>query len=207
MAKPARLWVGTAPTPRAVVPRGLRAIAPAPRELPVHLSWCCQAAELAGPWLLRAAVRVPLPRGVPSSSLRRSLWMGALHVRWLRHMGIAPARGYEGPPVAHWASFGARLPGDVLLGQQKITSVCEMRRGHEALLVASTLLNPTPWPLLCTALGREATEAVALDHLCVCASSALAHTVDARAWAAGLRSMLHIALTLGDLQEEMLGAE
>lgn len=201
MEKPAHLWVTVAPDARALVPRNGCASPSSRGGIAIHLSSCCQGAELAGPWLLRAAVRVPLAAGAGTAPPDRSRWLGALHVRWLRHMGVRGAVVYEGPPRPHWCSFGARRPGDVLVGNQKIASVMELRRAHDALLVASTLLHPSPWDVLCRVLGRPGADAVEIDDASVCASSVLASTLDAHAWAANLRSMLHLSLTLSELRD------
>lgn len=207
MTKPAHLWVTTAATARVLMPGDPVGGGAPPPVMPLRHSRAVQAAELAGPWLVRAAVRIPIAPGVVTSALQRGRWMGALHVRWLRYMGIAPATLYEGPPVAHWASFGMRLQGDVLVGPQKITSVAEVRRPDHALVVASTLLHPPPWELLCRAMGMPMHEAGVLDSLSVCASSMLARSVDAQLWAASLRRMLHLSLSFSELQQEALGGE
>lgn len=201
MEKPAHLWVTVAPDVRALVPRNGAAWPSSRGGVAIHVSSCCQGAELAGPWLLRAAVRVPVAGADGTSPPDRSRWLGALHVRWLRHMGVRGADVYEGPASSHWCSFGARRAGDVVVGNQKIVSVVELRRAHDVLLVASTLLHPAPWSVLCNVVERPGAEAVAIDDASVCASSVLASTLDAQAWAANLRSMLHLSLMLSELRD------
>lgn len=192
MTKSSRLWVVCAPHPRVLVAPGERPRPGVPPCLPVHVATCGHGAELAGPWLVRAALRLPSV----ADAQQDPRWLGALHVRWLQHMGIAGAALYEGPPVSHWAAAAARGPGDVVVGNRKLTSVCVRRRGEDTLLVAATLLRQPPWVLLCRTLGRPGEEVRRLANASTSAAKFLGAPVDEQRWAASLRTMLHVAVEL-----------
>lgn len=198
MTKPPRIWIAASPAARVLVPSGT----PTARgsRLPLRRSAGLQGAELAGPWLLRAAVRLPRSPYAGPAGEQACRWLGAVHMRWLHYLGIEAATLHEGRRIAHWASFVARGPGDVVVGPRKITSIAHVRRGGETLLVAGTLLEPPPWELLCRALGRPEQEAAFVDACAVSARS-LAGQVQPHAWAAYLRSMLHLSLALTELQD------
>ena len=201
MVKPPKLCASTAVDARVLLPKGSSTVPPLRRGLAIHQSACCRGAELAGPWLLRAALRVPIAPGLPDGGVHRSRWMGALHVRWLHYMGVRFATLYEGPPVPHWSNFAGRTEGDVLLEGRKICSIGEVRGPHYALLFSSTLLHPAAWTLLCRALGRDEGDAVELEQSCVAASSVLPRTLDEAACAANLRSMLYLGVSLRGLRQ------
>lgn len=204
LSKPPRLWVCIAPAARALVPRDHFLTLPRPPVLAVRRSCCVQGAELAGPWLLRSGVRLPLDGVHAPTSPNAGRWMGALHARWLGYMGVEGLSVYEGSPVRHWASFVARAPGDVMLGERKVTSVAAARGGSETLLMASTLLQQPPWPLLCRAVGAPLRDLELLDESAGAVASKQA-SLDVEAWPAQLRRMLHLALALRELLEEGAG--
>lgn len=203
--KAPRLWVCIAPAARALVPRDHILALPRPPLLAVRRSSCVQGAEFAGPWVLRSALRVSLedPRALAPAQGTR--WLGALHARWLGYMGVHGLSVYDGRAVRHWASFVARAPGDVMLGERKVTSVAEARGAGETLLMASTLLQQPPWPLLCRAVGAPLRDLELLDESAGTAATTLA-TQDPELWAAHLRRMLHLSLALRELQEEGAGS-
>ena len=198
MTKPTRLWVISQPQPRVLVAQGQEPATVVPC-LQIRVSRHCRGAELVGPWLLRAGVRLPAGPGAVADPCA---WMGALHARWLGYMGLAGARTWHGSPVGHWAAFSGRSAGDVLLGERKIVAVSAVRRPAETLVVASTLLRPPPWPLLCRTLDREWEQVPALVDAATNVSSELHCSVDEQRWAASLRSMLQMALTLPQLRGE-----
>lgn len=199
MTKPTHLWVIADPHPKVLVARG-QAPATVVPCLPIGVSRRCRGAELLGPWLLRAAVRVPAAQtgALPDPCA----WMGALHARWLGYMGLAGVGTYQGAPVGHWAAFSTRAAGDVMVGGRKIVSLTEIRRPGETLVVASTLLRPPPWALLCRTLDRSWEEIPLLVEAATSASAELHGPVDEQRWAASLRSMLHLSLTLPQLRSE-----
>lgn len=199
MTKPTRLWVIPQPQPRVLVARE-HAPATVMPCLQIRVSRRCQGAELIGPWLLRAAVRIPAQPSGPGAVTDPRAWMGALHARWLGHMGLARTRTWQVAPVAHWAAFSARSGGDVMVGDRKIVDVTEIRRPGGTLVVATTLLRPPPWALLCRTLDRSWEEIPHLVGAATNVSSELHCTVDEQRWAASLRSMLQMSLTLPQLR-------
>lgn len=206
MQKSPRVWIAASQVARVLVPAGTHVPQASARGVPVQRRACLQGAELAGPWLLRAAVRLP---GAGSDALpgrQACLWLGAVHARWLRYLGVGSAALHQGPDVVHWASFVARRPGDVVVGPRKITTIAETRRAGETVVIAGTLLRSPPWRLLCGALGRPEQEAAFLDA-CAVAANALTDEVDAQAWGAYLRSMLYLALAFTELQGGTLPAQ
>lgn len=201
MQKPPRVWIAASEAPRVLVPAAASALSRGRSSLvPLHRSTSVQGAELAGPWLLRTAVRLPRGARLAAPGEQACRWLGAVHVRWLNYLGIGAAALHEGRDVVHWASFVARGPGDVVVGPRKITSVTLTRRPNDVLLVAGTLLESAPWPLLCRALGRSEHDAAFLEASAVPATM-LAKDVQPQAWAAYLRSMLHLSLALTELQD------
>lgn len=193
-----RLWVTIAPVARVRVPRDHIFLVPRPALLPVLRSACVQGAEPAGPWVVRAGVR--LPAGELGGQGQGPRWLGALHARWLGYMGLPGVAVYQDPAVRHWASFVARAPGDVLLAGRKITSVADYRCGGAALVVASTLLAVPPWDLICRAVGAPQRDLHVLQEGSVAAATLLP-MLDAQDWAAQLRRMLHLSLALRELLE------
>jgi hypothetical protein len=204
-AKPRRLWVAIAPAPRALVPRDHIFVVPRGGPLPVHRSACVQGAEPAGPWIVRAGVRLPAGELGGPGQPHGTRWLGALHARWLGYMGLPGVAVYQGRTVRHWASFLARAPGDVVLGERKITSVAEHRCGDAALVVGATLLLVPPWSLFCRAVGAPQRDVPALQEASLAAATLLP-MLDPEAWAAHLRRMLHLSLALGELLDPGFGA-
>ncbi|MGQ2978749.1 MAG: lipoate--protein ligase family protein [Polaromonas sp.] len=154
-------------------------------------------AVLRGPWLLRAAVRLPpgheLARHGPIAAAR---WFGQVHQQWLQAQGITDTRLSDGPTVAHWACFAGRGPGELMVGERKMVGIAQTWRQRAILLAAGTLVAEPPWHLLCTALGRPPEEAGRLASVTVCAADCLGHGVDAGAWADALRDRLEQALDI-----------
>ena len=202
--KAPRLWVRIAPAPCALVPRDHCLAVPRRRLLPVRRSLAVQGAELDGPWVLRAAVQLPLHDPLFPPPAHGPRWLGAVHARWLGYMGVPAVALYTGRAMRHWASFMARAPGDVVVGERKITSVAEARGGSATLLMASTLLEPPPWTLLCASVGAPVADA-ALFGESTCVAAALVPSLDKQAWAAHLRKMLLLYLSLQDLLDEGAG--
>lgn len=200
MSRRSRCWVLTSAQPRLLLPMGSGAVPGVP-GVPWHRSRAVQGAELEGPWMLRAAVRLPLGPRPSKAVVFGARWIGALHLRWLCQMGLQSAAPYAGPVQPSWAAFRARAAGDVLVGSRKVCSVSEVFGRREVLLVASTLLHPPPWATLGAALGRPDREVAELGDGALAASMLLGKRVDAAAWAASLRRLLHLSLGIRELQE------
>lgn len=194
MGKPARVWA--LPGSAAYVSLG-RSQHPLPiaSALPVRRRASGGGAVLAGPWLLRAAVRLPrdhvLTRHGPAAL---AAWLGQVHVDWLEAGGIANARLHRGPGTGHWACFAGRSPGEVLVDGRKLTGIAQVWRRSGVLAMAGTLLDPPAWPVLCDALGRAESEAAELARTTISVRECVGHPLDAPAWARSLRAVLQTAL-------------
>jgi lipoate-protein ligase A len=120
-------------------------------------------AVLAGPWLLGLSVVLPPDHPQVRPSLRASYhWLGHALASWLAGLGVM-ARVIEAPerPPADlaWACFAGLSYGEVEADGRKIVGLAQARRRNGVLFSAGVLAGPTPWPLLCTLLGRPAAEA------------------------------------------------
>lgn len=194
MAKDARIWVDTGGRPALVLGRAQRRLVTG-GPLPVRWRASGGGAVLAGPWLLRAALRLPrqhpaLQRG-PTAAAH---WFGQIHLDWLRAQGIAGAALHTGALRSHWACFAGVGPGEVLVDGRKLAGVAQAWKRHSAILFSGTLLAPSPWPLLCEALRKPPEEAAALRAATISAQECLGAPVEAAAWAASLRARLQAAL-------------
>ncbi|QHE86237.1 hypothetical protein [Hydrogenophaga sp. BPS33] len=153
--KRARIWTGIDRRASLSLGRSMRGLQTA-ALLPVRLRITGGGAVLRGPWMLRCAVRLPreheLLRGGPAQAAR---WLGGVHVKWLRRMGMAHVECYEGPVLEHWSCFAGRVPGEVVMHRQKITGIAQTWRRHDVLLTSGTLLSAVPWSLLCDAMHRS----------------------------------------------------
>lgn len=152
-------------------------------------------AVLAGPWLLRAAVRLPrghvLLQHGPGSLAR---WMGRVHLGWFEAHGLHGACLYEGVGQDHWACFAGRSAGEVLVGDRKLTGIAQRWQRFAVLVSAGTLIDPPPWALLCDALARPASDARELAGATTSLSACRPCVVDTRAWAESLRTALLLAV-------------
>lgn len=104
-------------------------------------------ALLSGPWLLRAAVQLPsdhalVRRGAAAAASR----FGDVHRRWLQAQGIGAAALYAGRPTPHCASFGARAPGEVVVGERKLVGIALAWAPDSVLLSSRILLGRLPCP-------------------------------------------------------------
>lgn len=152
-------------------------------------------AVLTGPWLLRAAVRLPTGHVlVGRGPLATARWFGQVHQQWLQALGITGTRLCDGHTVGHWACFAGQGPGEVMIGDRKMVGITQTWRQRAVLLAAGTLVSTPPWHLLCAALRRPHEEADMLTSVTVDAAACLGHGVDAGAWANALRDRLEQAL-------------
>lgn len=181
--------------PAVVLGGAQRELWPEPAS-PVRVRASGGAAVLSGPWLLRAVVRLPrdhaLAQRGPAAAAN---WFGEVHRRWLQAQGIGGAAVYAGRATQHWASFAARAPGEVMVGQRKMVGMTQTWGPQAVLLCSGTLLAAPPWPLLCAALRRPSGTAALLEGLTLSAADCLGRAVDAAAWADGLRYALRFALS------------
>ena len=194
MGLSAKVWVCTGGLPAIVLGRAQREL-PADPVLPLRRRSGGGGAVLTGPWLLRAAVRLPpghvLAGRGPVAAAR---WFGQVHQQWLQAQGITDTRLCDGPTVGHWSCFAGRGPGEVMVGDRKMVGIAQTWRQRAILLAAGTLVAMPPWHLLCAALRRPREEAGKLASVTVCAAECLGHGVDAGAWADALRDRLELAL-------------
>lgn len=194
MAKPPRAWVLPGRAAAIVLGRSQHGTA-AHTPLPVRLRASGGGAVLTGPWLLRAAVR--LPPGHPvlrHGAAAAAAWFGQAHLDWLHRRGIRGARLYEGPVSDHWACFAGRGPGEIVVGERKLVGIAQAWRRSSVLLSSGVLLRAPPWELLCEALGQGAGAAATLAQGTVCAEECMGRAIDPAAWARSLQSALALAL-------------
>lgn len=194
MEKPPRAWALAGGKPAIVLGRSQHGLQVVP-VLPVRRRASGGGAVLAGPWMLRAAVRLPrdhaLVRHGPGTLAR---WIGRIHLGWLQAHGLAGAHLHEGPTQEHWACFAGRSAGEVLVGGRKLTGIAQAWQRSSVLATAGTLVYPPPWDALCDALGRPAADAAELMDLTASLGECLEAAVDAAAWARSLKAALLLAL-------------
>lgn len=117
--------------------------------LPVHVRASGGGAVLSGPWLLRAAVQLPSDHAlVQRGPAAAASQFGDVHRRWLQAQGIDAAALYAGRSIPHWASFGARAPGEVVVGERKLVGIALAWTPDSVLLSSRMLLARLPWSLL-----------------------------------------------------------
>jgi len=194
MEKPPRAWALPGGKPAVVLGRSQHALE-LTRVLPIRRRASGGGAVLAGPWLLRAAVRLPrghvLLQHGPGSLAR---WMGRIHLGWLQAHGLHGACLYEDAGQDHWACFAGQSPGEVMVAGRKLTGIAQRWQRAGVLVSAGTLIDPPPWALLCDALGRPASDARELDRASISLSACRGCVVDAPALAESLRTALLLAL-------------
>lgn len=193
MAHPPRFQVLVPARARLLLPPG-DAPQVGVQQVRWHHSRAARGADLEGPWMLRACVRLPLAPGTGVSAAQAARWVGAVHFRWLCQMGLRSASPYVGPVQPAWAAFSARGPGDVLVGTRKVCHVASAACGGDVLVVASTLLKPPAWSLLGAALGRTQQDLLELHERSLAVSMLLGQRVEAQTWAANLRDALQAAV-------------
>lgn len=153
--KPARIWTGIDGRASLSLGPSLHRLQPSPL-IPVRLRIAGGGAVLRGPWMLRGAVRLPREHELLSGGpVQAARWLGGVHQKWLRRIGIPHIQCYEGPVLQHWSCFAGRVPGEVLIGQRKITGIAQAWRRHDVLLTSGTLLSAVPWLLLCDAMHQN----------------------------------------------------
>ena len=192
--KPPRAWALPGGKPAVVLGRGQHAL-DVTTVLPVRRRASGGGAVLTGPWLVRAAVRLPrdhvLLRDGPRAMAQ---WIGRIHLEWLQAQGVAGARMHEGPTQEHWACFAGWSAGEVLVDGRKLTGIAQTWQRFGVLVSAGTLIRPPPWHLLCDALARPASDVSELEHRTVSLGACLACAVDSAACSESLREALLRAL-------------
>lgn len=210
MRKRPRAWVLPGGSPAVVLGRSQHLL-PVHAVLPVRRRASGGGAVLAGPWLLRAAVRLPrdhsLLRHGPAGLAR---WFGEVHLQWLHAAGIGAARMHEGAAREHWACFGGCNVGEVTVDGRKLSGIAQAWRRSGVLVAAGTLLHPPPWAVLCEALGRPACEAGELAAATITLQDCSRRHLDAVALAGDLRraldDALHRAVLAADQPEPLASA-
>jgi len=154
-----------------------------PTGLPMVKRSAGGGAVLVGPWMLSLSVVLPHEHPLAAVGLVESYrWLGQLIANELSALGIdahalVPA---ELPPSAgklNWACFGGLSPWEVVVAGRKIAGLAQRRCRHGVLLAAGILVGDSPWPLLCTAMDREQTDAAQLEALTMSCAKALGRVV------------------------------
>lgn len=141
------------------------------RGLPARTRTTGGGSVLLGPWLLRAVLVLPRSHAALADGPRgAALWFSDAHRRWLHEAGIA-AQPWSGPTMDHWSCFAGRGPGELFVGDRKLTGIAQRWQARRAVLWSATLLTPVPWELLCVALGHAPQEAAELEA----AATSVAH--------------------------------
>jgi lipoate-protein ligase A len=180
-----------------------RLLAQADGQVPVLLRQSGGGAVLTGPWMLGLSVALPADHPLARQGLVASYrWLGEAIARGLQQGGVeaqalAPD-ALRAMPAAQrtavdWACFGGMSPWEVLAQGRKIAGLAQVRRANGVLLVGGVLLQPSPWQLMCEALGCDASDAQALAVTTVGAAELAAH-FDGQACARRLELALQAAL-------------
>lgn len=162
-------------------------------------------AVLTGPWMLGLSVALPAHHPLvaegPVGSYR---WLGEQIAQLLQGAGIAAQaiapqqlrqpRPAPGPVLVDWACFGGLSPWEVLVRGRKIAGLAQVRRRTGVLLVGGLLLSPSPWPLLCRALGRDLEDAARLAELTTCCTDQAGAAFDVGAFERALLCNLQARL-------------
>jgi lipoate-protein ligase A len=192
--KAARAWVLAGGRPAIILGRSQHLLA-AHSELPVRRRASGGGAVLAGPWMLRAAVRLPrdqsLARHGPAALAR---WLGDVHLQWLQAQGVPGLELQQGAGERHWACFARLGTGEIGVGGRKLMGVAQVWRRSVVLASAGTLLQVPPWEVLCEALGHPASEAAELAAATVTLAQCAPRQLEPEEWAAALRVKLEAAL-------------
>lgn len=188
-----------------------RLLAQADGSVPVLLRQSGGGAVLTGPWMLGLSVALPADHRLARQGLVASYrWLGEAVAGVLQQGGVeaqalAP-EALRALPAAQrtavdWACFGGLSPWEVLAQGRKIAGLAQVRRANGVLLVGGLLLQPSPWRLMCEALGCEAADAQALAAATISAGEAAPH-FDGQACAVRLGQMLAATLLSARLEQE-----
>jgi lipoate-protein ligase A len=193
-AKPARAWV-VAGGPAAIVLGRSQHQLVVHSPLPVRRRASGGGAVLTGPWMLRAAVRLPrdhpLVRPGPAALAR---WFGALHLQWLQAQGVPGVEIQQGSGERHWACYARMGTGEIGVSGRKLVGIAQVWRRSIVLASAGTLLYPPPWEVLCEAMGQPASEAAELAAATATLAECAPQEATPAQWARGLRAVLEAAV-------------
>jgi len=172
-----------------------RLLAQAGGQVQVLLRQSGGGAVLAGPWMLGLSVALPAGHPLARQGLVASYrWLGEAIAQALRQGGVdAQALEPAQRMAVDWACFGGLSPWEVLARGRKIAGLAQVRRASGVLLVGGVLLQPSPWRLMCDALGRGGADARTLAATTVSAAELAAH-FDGQACAQRLGLALQAAL-------------
>ena len=180
-----------------------RLLARADGQVPVLLRQSGGGAVLTGPWMLGLSVALPAGHPLALQGLVASYrWLGEAIARVLQQGGVAAqalapealrAMSAAQRTAVDWACFGGLSPWEVLAQGRKIAGLAQVRRASGVLLVGGVLLQPSPWRLMCEALGCAAADAQVLAATTIGAGEAIAH-FDAHACASRLEQVLAATL-------------
>lgn len=195
MNRPPRAWAVPGGRVLVVLGRAQRAW-PVRPVVPVRRRASGGGAVLSGPWLLRAAVRLPqghplLDQG-PGSAAR---WFGRIHADWLQREGVRDASLHEGAARDHWACFGGRGPGEVLVDGRKLVGIAQAWQRSAVLLSSGTLLAAPPWELLCDVMAQDRRAVAQLADTTISVGAYLGKPPDPLLSARNLRAALAAALS------------
>lgn len=162
-----------------------RLLAQAEGPTPVLLRQSGGGAVLTGPWMLGLSVALPAGHPLARQGLVASYrWLGEAIAQVLQQGGVqaqalAPealcAMSAAQRTTVDWACFGGLSPWEVLAQGRKIAGLAQVRRANGVLLVGGVLLRPSPWRLLCEALGCNTADARVLATTTVSAAEVAAH--------------------------------
>ncbi|GAA4002450.1 hypothetical protein GCM10022279_27940 [Comamonas faecalis] len=180
-----------------------RLLAQAGSQVQVLLRQSGGGAVLTGPWMLGLSVALPPDHPLARQGLVASYrWLGEAIARVLQQGGVdaqalAPEALRAMQPAQRmavdWACFGGLSPWEVLARGRKIAGLAQVRRASGVLLVGGVLLQPSPWRLMCDALGRDGADARTLAATTVSAAELAVH-FDGQACAQRLELALQAAL-------------
>jgi lipoate-protein ligase A len=170
-------------------------------QLPVLERLSGGGAVLVTPALVGAALALPCSHPIAGSELMNSYrWLGDLHARALRRIGISAAtippadltrasvsRGDE----VGWACFGALSPWEVVgHDRRKLVGLAQARRSTGTVLVAGTLVGAVDWIALAAAVGGSEADAVRLARFTTNCEAELGRQLPSPAFAAVLSEAL-----------------
>lgn len=143
-------------------------------------------AVLAGPWMVAASVAIPDTHPLHSAKVVDGYrWFAQAHLATLAHFGINavaldPGLGPIPDPVIalDWACFGGLSAWEITADHgRKLVGLAQRRGRRSTLLVAGTLVGPSPWEMLAKPMGHPES-AQALARTTVCCDELAAHPIE-----------------------------
>lgn len=174
-------------------------------HLPVLIRQSGGGAVLTGPWMLGISAALPaghpLVQGGPVAGYR---WFGEVIAQTLTDCGVQAValdprvlheRYAGGQRKVDWACFGGLSPWEVLADGRKIAGLAQVRRRAGVLLVGGVLVEPSPWPLLCSALGGSALDAARLATTTISCTECAGELFERGRWTELLEQRLREAMS------------